>query len=57
MRKFIKTIAFITFSALIFSACSTPEKVETLDMEKIKVEIQAMEDAYAAGEKAKMPMR
>ena len=53
MRKFIKTIGFITFFALIFSACSTPEKAETLDMEKIKVEIQAMEDAYAAGEKAK----
>jgi len=53
MRKFIKTIGFITFSALIFSACSTPKKAETLDMEKIKVEIQAMEDAYAAGEKAK----
>ena len=53
MRKFIKTIGFITFSVLIFSACSTPKKAETLDMEKIKVEIQAMEDAYAAGEKAK----
>ena len=26
---------------------------ETVDMEKITVEIQAMEDAYAAGEKAK----
>ena len=55
MRNFIKTIGLITFSALLFSSCSTPppEKVETLDMEKIKVEIQAMEDAYAAGEKAK----
>ncbi len=53
MRKFIKTIGIFTFFAFIFSACSTPEKVETLDMEKIKVEIQAMEDAYAAGEKAK----
>ena len=54
MRKFIKTIGFITFSALILTACSTPpEKVEALDMEKIKVEIQAMEDAYAAAEKAK----
>ncbi len=53
MRKFIKTIGLITFAALFFSACTTPEKMETLDMEKIKVEIQAMEDAYAAGEKAK----
>ena len=54
MTKFIKTIGFITFSALIFAACTTPpEKVEAIDMEKIRVEIQAMEDAYAAGEKAK----
>lgn len=55
MRKFIKTIGLITFTALIFVACTTPppEKAEALDMEKIKVEIQAMEDAYAAGEKAK----
>jgi ketosteroid isomerase-like protein len=55
MKKIIKTIGLITFTALIFSACSTPppEKAKTLDMDKIKVEIQAMEDAYAAGEKAK----
>jgi len=53
MKKFIKTIGFITFSALFFSACTTPEKVETLDIEKIKVEIQAMEDAFSAAEKAK----
>ena len=37
MKTFIKTIGFITFSVLIFSACSTPKKAETLDMEKIKV--------------------
>ena len=53
MKNFIRTIGFITFSALIFSACTPPEKVETLDLEKIKVEIQAMEDAYAAAEKIK----
>ena len=53
MIKFISTIGFITFSALIFSACSTTVKKETVDMEKIKIEIQAMEDAYAVGEKAK----
>ena len=53
MKKFIRTIGFITFSALFFSACTAPEKVEALDMEKIKVEIQAMEDAYAAAEKIK----
>lgn len=54
MKKFIKTIGFFTITALLFAACSTPpEKVEALDMEKIKTEIQAMEDAYAAAEKAK----
>ena len=37
----------------MFSACATTEKEEVIDMEKVKVEIQAMEDAYAAGEKAK----
>lgn len=41
-------------SAFIFSACSAPaEKAASVDMDKLKVEIQAMEDAYAAGEKAK----
>jgi ketosteroid isomerase-like protein len=39
--------------AVIISARATPEKEEVLDMEKVKNEIQAMEDAYAAGEKAK----
>ena len=53
MKKFIRTIGLITFSAIVFSACTAPEKVEALDMEKIKVEIQAMEDAYAAAEKVK----
>ena len=53
MRKFFRIIGFITFTALIFSACTTTEKKETLDMDKIRIEIQAMEDAYAAGEKAK----
>ena len=53
MKNFIKTIGFILFSALIFSACSTSVKVEIVDIEKVRAEIQAMEDAYAAGEKAK----
>src|SRR5512144_762218 len=40
--------------ALIFSACSTPsEKAASVDIDKLKVDIQAMEDAYAAAEKAK----
>jgi ketosteroid isomerase-like protein len=53
MRKNIRLFGFLAFTALIFSACTTPEKKEVLDMDKVKSEIQAMEDAYAAGEKAK----
>jgi len=53
MRKNIRLFAFLVFTALIISACATKEKEEVLDMEKVKSEIQAMEDAYAAGEKAK----
>ena len=36
-----------------FSACTTAEKPEPLDMATIKAEIQAMEDAFSAAEKAK----
>jgi ketosteroid isomerase-like protein len=53
MRKDIRLFGFLALVALIFSACATTEKEEVLDMEKVRVEIQAMEDAYAAGEKAK----
>lgn len=53
MRKSIKLIGFLVFTALIFTACTEPEKKEALDMDQVKAEIQAMEDAYAAGEKAK----
>ena len=52
MRKNIRLIGFLAFTALFFSACATTEKEEVLDMDKVKSEIQAMEDAYAAGEKA-----
>lgn len=51
--KFQSAILFAIF-ALIFSACSAPaEKTTAVDIEKIKPQIQAMEDAYAAAEKAK----
>ncbi|MBI1343560.1 MAG: DUF4440 domain-containing protein [Terrimonas sp.] len=41
---------FIVF----FAACNAPaEKAEAIDMDKLKVEIQAMEDAFSAAEKAK----
>jgi uncharacterized protein (TIGR02246 family) len=48
-----RLFGLLVFTAFIFSACSTTEKKETIDMEKVKGEIQAMEDAYAAAEKAK----
>ena len=53
MRKNIKLFGFLAFTALVLSACATTEKKEVIDMEKVRAEIQAMEDAYAAGEKAK----
>lgn len=53
MKKHIRLFGFLVFTALTFASCTTAEKKETVDMEKIKTEIQAMEDAYAAGEKNK----
>ncbi len=53
MIKNIRLFGFLAFTALVLSACTTTEKEEVLDMEKVRGEIQAMEDAYAAGEKAK----
>mgnify|MGYP000489306039 FL=1 len=56
----MRLFGFLALTALLLSACATKEKevvaveaAEVLDMEKVKTEIQAMEDAYAAGEKAK----
>ena len=53
MRRNIRLFGFLVFAALIFSACATTEKEEVIDMVKLRIEIQSMEDAYAAGEKAK----
>ncbi len=54
MRTTIHSIAFAGLSAMLLSACSTASKeVKPLDLEKVKPEIQAMEDAFAAAEKAK----
>ncbi len=51
--KFQLTVLF-AISALVFSACSTPGgETKAMDMDKTKPEIQAMEDAFAAAEKAK----
>ena len=55
MIKHIRLFGLLAFSSLFFLACNAPEKevAVALDMEKITAEIQAMEDGYAAGEKAK----
>jgi len=54
MRRYFQLAVIAVSSALFFSACNNPaEKAATLDLEKVKPEIQAMEDAYAAAEKAK----
>jgi len=42
-----------SFSVLLFSCSGKDKKAETVDLDKTKIEIQAMEDAYAAAEKAK----
>jgi ketosteroid isomerase-like protein len=50
--------ALLIGAALVFSACNDQdEKTETasVDMDKLKTEIQAMEDEFAAAEKAKDP--
>lgn len=49
----MRLFGILAFTALIISACATEEKEQILDMDKVKSEIQAMEDAYAAGQKAK----
>ncbi len=53
MRKNIRLFGFLAITALMISSCANKEKKEVMDMEKVKSEIQAMEDAFAAGEKAK----
>lgn len=53
MRKSIGLFGFLAIAVLIVPACSTSEQKETIDIEKLTVEIQAMEDAFSAAEKAK----
>lgn len=53
MKKHRGLLSFLALVAFTFSACNTEQKPEPLDMTTVKAEIQAMEDAYAAGEKAK----
>jgi uncharacterized protein (TIGR02246 family) len=56
MKIKFQSAIVIAISALVFTACTSTTAVETektVDLEKAKMEIQAMEDAFAAGEKAK----
>ena len=54
MKSKYQTTVLVAISALFFAACSTPaEAPKPVDMEKLKVEIQAMEDAFSKGEKEK----
>jgi ketosteroid isomerase-like protein len=54
MRVQLKLTVLIMAAAIFFAACnSAKEEATAIDMDKLKTEIQAMEDAFAAGEKAK----
>ena len=53
MRSKFQTVICIAASVFIISACSNEKGAATIDLEKAKAEIQAMENAYAAAEKAK----
>jgi ketosteroid isomerase-like protein len=53
IKKNIGLISFLAIMAITFSACNTAEKPEPIDMVNLRAEIQAMEDAFAAAEKAK----
>ena len=52
MKSKIQMIILVGIVALFFSACSD-KKTASVDIEKLKPEIQAMEDAYATAEKNK----
>jgi uncharacterized protein (TIGR02246 family) len=52
MRSKFQLALLFGFSTLLLSACSN-EKADTVDIAKLKPDIQAMEDAFAAAEKAK----
>ena len=52
MRKFQSAI-LIACSTLLIVSCSNEKGATTVDLDVVKKDIQAMEDAYAAAEKAK----
>ena len=53
MRRKFQSAILIACSAFLISSCSDEKTASTVDMDKNKKDIQAMEDAYAAAEKAK----
>lgn len=54
MKSKMSLVFLFVISALVFISCSAPaEKESAIDLAKAKTDIQAMEDAYAAAEKAK----
>ncbi len=54
MRKNFNLSVLVAVSAMMFYACSpAAEPAKPLDMDKARADIQAMEDAFTAGEKAK----
>ncbi len=53
MKKKVGIYSLLLASLVFFVACSTAEKPAPIDMESVMAEIQAIEDGYAAGEKAK----
>lgn len=52
MKRNYGFTALLGLVLILFSACNAPSEAK-IDVEKLKPEIQAMEDAFAAGEKAK----
>jgi uncharacterized protein (TIGR02246 family) len=54
MKSKFQLFVLLGISAFVFYACAKPAaKAEAVDLEKVKPDIQAMEDAFAAAEKAK----
>ncbi len=54
MKRKFQSVGILAIAVFVLSACSNNAKEsKPLDLEKIKPEIQAMEDAFAAAEKAK----
>lgn len=52
MKNQFNTLCVI--ASVLLASCTQPAKApESVDLEKLKVEIQKMEDAYASAEKAK----